>query len=196
MKIIGLTGRSGSGKGEVCKIFAANHGVQSIDTDKIARELMGKGGVCLAELVEQFSGMILDECGELDRKKLADIVFEDKAKLALLNKITHRYIIEECANRAEAMREAGAGIIIVDAPLLFESGFDVECDIIISVIAEENARLERIIKRDAISLAQAARRLENQQSDDFFAGNSNLVIYNNGLIKDIERQLADIISKI
>jgi len=191
MKIIGLTGGSGAGKGEVCKLFAA-YGIESIDTDKISREVSRKGGACLEELTQYFSDIILDESGELDRKKLADIAFGDKAKLEILNKITHRHILEDCRARIEDMESAGKNAVIIDAPLLFESGFDKNCAIIISVIAETGIRLERVIKRDNLSLEQAVRRIENQKSDDFFIKNSTFVIYNNSEIKEVQRQVADI----
>ena len=90
------------------------------------------------------------------------------------------------------METAGKNAAIIDAPLLFESRFDKKCDVIISVIAETGARLERIINRDNLSLEQAVRRIENQKDDDFFTKNSTFVIYNNGTIKDIQRQVADI----
>jgi len=191
MKIIGLTGGSGAGKGEVCKLFA-NYGIESIDTDKISREVTRRGEACLEELIQCFSDIILDEYGELDRKKLADIAFSSKDKLEILNKITHSHILEECRDRIEYIRAAGKKAVIIDAPLLFESKFNKKCDIIISVIAETSIRLERIINRDNLTLEQAVRRIENQKDDDFFASNSTFVIYNNGAIKDIKRQVADI----
>jgi dephospho-CoA kinase len=195
MKIIGLTGGSGAGKGEVCKIFAA-YGFESIDTDKISREITRKGGECLEELVLHFSDIILDDNGELDRKKLADIAFASKDKLELLNKITHAHILGECRSRIKNMQEAGKYAVIIDAPVLFESGFNKECDVIISVIAETSVRLERIIKRDNLTAEQAVRRIKNQNDDDFFTANSDYIIYNNGEIENINRQIDYIYTNI
>lgn len=190
MKVIGLTGGSGAGKGEICKLFEA-YGIESIDTDKISREITRKGSACLEELVEYFSEIILDDSGELNRKKLADIAFASKDKHTLLNKITHTHILNECQNRIENMEKAEKSTVIIDAPLLFESGFNKKCDIIISVIAKKEQRLERIIKRDKLTLEQAIRRIENQKDDDFFIKHSDYVIYNNGSVKDMKRQVAD-----
>ena len=184
MKIIGLTGGSGAGKGEVCKAFLS-YGIESIDTDKVSREVTKKGSECLRELAENFSGEILTAYGELDRKKLADIAFKSKEKLKILNSITHKHILAECQrwiiDRMNARREA----VIIDAPLLFESGFDKNCDIIISVLADIEKRVERIIKRDKITHEQAMLRIKNQKDDKFFMEHSDYIIYNNGDYGDV-----------
>ena len=194
MKIIGLTGGSGAGKGEVCKMFL-DLGVESIDTDKISREITKKeykDGECLRELVENFSCDILNQDGELNRKKLAGIAFSSKENHAELNKITHKYILNECENIISEMRNAGEKAVIIDAPLLFESGFDKNCDIIISVIADYDKRTDRIIKRDNITKEQAEIRIKNQKSDEFFIENSDYLIYNNTGYEEIYRQVSKI----
>jgi dephospho-CoA kinase len=200
MKVIGLTGGSGAGKGEVCKMFAI-YGIESIDTDTISREITRKGEPCLEELTRYFSHIILDEHGELNRKKLAEIAFaskDNKDNLDMLNQITHKHIIEECHSRIDRLKDmadmqgADKPAVIIDAPLLFESKFNRSCDIIISVIADTSARLERIIKRDNLTLQQAVRRIESQKDNDFFIRNSTYVIYNNGVLKEVKRQVADI----
>ena len=195
MKIIGLTGGSGAGKGEVCKAFLS-FGIKSIDTDKISREVTGKSE-CLGELVENFSGDILRNDGELDRKKLADIAFSSKENHANLNKITHKYILNECNNIILDMQNSGNNkAVIIDAPMLFESGYYKNCDVIISVIADLDKRIQRIIKRDGISLEQIESRIKNQKSDDFFIENSDYVIYNNSDYADIYIQASKIYDKI
>ena len=191
MKIIGLTGGSGAGKGEVCKAFLS-FGIESVDTDKISREVTKKGKDCLRELAENFSGEILTDYGELDRKKLAEIAFSSKENLALLNKITHKHILNECKRIILDMEKAGRKAVIIDAPLLFESGFDKDCDIIISVIADLDKRTERIIKRDNITSEQAEIRIKNQKSDDFFIANSDYIIYNNNDYANVYIQVSKI----
>ena len=177
---------------KVSKIFLSCYGIESIDTDKIAREVTRRGEGCLEELTQYFSDIILDGDGELDRKKLADIAFADKNRLEILNKITHGHILNACREKIADMAEEGKNAVIIDAPLLFESKFSKHCHVIISVTAEINLRLERIIKRDNLSLEQAVRRIESQKDDDFFLRNSSYVIYNNGSLRDVERQVADI----
>ena len=192
MTIIGLTGGSGVGKGEVCKIFA-DFGIDSIDTDKIAREITQKGSECLSELVQHFSESILDKNGELNRQRLADIAFASKENHETLNKITHKHIIEACLSKIAEFKAIGKNALVIDAPLLFESGFDKRCDTIISVIANDtNARLERIVKRDNISLEQAQNRIKKQKDDAFLIKNSDYVINNDGTINELECQVKEI----
>ncbi|MCL2772258.1 MAG: dephospho-CoA kinase [Oscillospiraceae bacterium] len=195
MKIIGLTGGSGAGKGEVCRAFLAK-GIDSIDTDKISRDVTRKGSPCLRELVENFSGSILTDYGELDRKKLADIAFSSKENLERLNNITHKHILNECSSWILGMAKANRKAIVIDAPLLFESNFDRTCDIVISVIADLDKRINRIIKRDNISLEQAERRIKNQKTDEFFIQNSNYVVYNNTDYGDVFIQVSNIYRNI
>ena len=184
MKIIGLTGGSGAGKGEVCRAFLS-YGIESIDTDKVSREVAQKGSECLRELTENFSGDILTENGELNRKKLADIAFKSEDKLKLLNSITHKHIFARCQRWLADREKADCEAVIIDAPVLFESGFDRNCDIIISVLADVDKRIERIIKRDNITAEQAMLRIKNQKDDKFFIEHSDYIIYNNSDYSDI-----------
>lgn len=195
MKIIGLTGKSGAGKGEVCKAFL-RYGIESVDTDKISRDVTKKGGNCLKELTGEFTGAILTAYGELDRKKLADIAFSSREKLDILNKITHKHILAECGKILLDMQNAGRKAVVVDAPLLFESGFDKNCDVIISVVSNSKTCVERITKRDEITSEQAETRIKNQKSDEFFIENSSFVIYNDSDYADIYIQVSKIYNMI
>ena len=195
MKIIGLTGGSGSGKGEVCKAFLS-FGIESIDTDKIYRDAVKKDSECLTEIVENFSEVILNESGELDRKKLAEIVFSSKEHLGLLNKITHKHILNKCKDIMLDMEKSGKKAVIIDAPQLFESGFDKNCDVIISVVADLDKRIKRITKRDNITTEQAERRIKNQKSDGFFIENSDYAIYNNSDYENVYKQVFKIYNYI
>ena len=191
MKIIGLTGKSGAGKGEACKAFYS-FGLESVDTDKISRDVTRKGGYCLSELVETFSGAILTKYGELDRGKLAEMAFSSREKLDMLNKITHKHILCECSRILLDMQSAGRKAVIIDAPLLFESGFEKNCEVVISVVADSETCISRIIKRDKIEREQAENRIKNQKSDSFFIENSDYVIYNDSDYADIYIQVSKI----
>lgn len=195
MIVIGLTGGSGAGKGAVCQKFR-NLNIDSIDTDLTSRQVCAKGKPCLNELVSIFGDGILLEDGSLDRRGLAAIVFADKAKLAILNKITHRYILNEVRVWLEGQRAAGRKAAIVDAPLLYESGFDKECDVIISVIADRSVRLRRIIARDGITEEAAEARLNKQGDDAFYTERADYIITNNGSTNLLDSQIDCIYKQI
>ena len=192
--IIGLCGGSGSGKGTVCSVFS-KHGIPSIDTDAVYRSMTSGPSPCMTELVSAFGNEILRSDGSLDRIKLANIVFASgaKEKKRLLESITHKHILSVTEGIIEDLISKGAEHVIVDAPLLFESGFDRKCDIIIAVIADRAIRISRIVKRDGISVQRAELRIDNQIGDDQLKGKSDYVIYNNGDVEELEVSVSEII---
>ena len=177
MKIIGITGTSGSGKGYVSDIIRG-YGFTVIDADKVTHALYG-GGECVLKISELF-GDVTDGKGAIDRKKLGAIVFNDREKLLLLQDTVYGYITSEIFSVIEKEKKKGASAAFMDAPQLFEAGIDKDCDSVIAVVADEDVRLARIIKRDGISEESARMRMKNQKSTDFFIENSDFVIENNG----------------
>lgn len=169
IKIIGLCGRSGSGKGYVSKLFF-RRGIPSVDTDAVYRELMSGDreapSECLAEVSREFGEEVIAPDGSLDRRALADIVFAPGAqdRLRTLDRITHKYILAECLRRITEYEKRGVKAVILDAPLLFESGFDTQCDITVFVSAPEEVCISRICERDGISPYKAEQRLASQMS--------------------------------
>ena len=189
MKIIGVTGSSGAGKDTLCEILENKYNAEIVDADKIARELSKKGTMYLQSIVESFGSGIVDRKGELNRKKLASIIYEDDKKREELNKLTFIYVVDEIKKRINKIKKK---IIIVNAPLLFESNLDQVCDFVIAIIAERKVQIERIMKRDNIQEDEAEKRLNMQNTDDFYIENADYIIHNKGDIKDIEKQLKDI----
>ena len=184
MLVIGLCGGSGSGKGEVCRRFL-NYGILSLDTDKIYRDLLSWRSDCFNELVCAFGEGILLPDGSLDRKRLASMVFcgvDAKEKKALLEKITHKHILNFV--RAEIKKLAQSSerppAVIVDAPLLYESGFDKECNLVIAVLCDKDIRISRIMKRDGITRKAAEERINSQISDEVLAQRADFTIINDG----------------
>lgn len=195
MKIIGVTGPSGAGKGEICKLFEKNN-IPCIDTDNIYHQLLTPPSPCLDALVRIFGQTILNTDKTLNRKQLAKIVFKDKKLLETLNIITHKFIIEKTRNVLCDLESKGFTLAVVDAPLLFESGFDSECDVTISVLAERDLRKSRIIARDKLTEAEAEKRINSQNSDEFYTEKSNYVIYNNGDRNEFVSNFYDILNSI
>lgn len=195
MLVIGLTGPTGAGKGEVAAIFA-RYGIPVINADRVYHALITPPSSCLQELTEAFGKQILLPDGKLDRRALGAIVFTDPAAQERLNSITHRYVMEEIKTRLERHRKAGTAVAVLDAPQLFEAGAHRACGTVISVLADRQLRLERIMARDGISAEEGRRRILAQKSDGFFKANSNYIVENNGaaelLVPQIHRILLEL----
>lgn len=193
MKVLGLAGGSGSGKGYVASLFASRS-IVSIDTDAVYRDLVSGPGECMAELIAAFGKDIATEDGALDRAAMRRLVFSSELaedNRARLNEIAHRHVLSEVRRKISELRKTNAPAVLVDAPLLFESGFDKECDAVISVVAPVDVRVSRIMKRDGISSEAAYARISTQISDAELLSRSDFVINNCGdssvLMADINR---------
>ena len=180
--IIGLCGRSGAGKSFVSQLFEAE-GTPSVDTDAIYREMTsspenGKLSDCMTELVAEFGSSILCEDLSLNRRALADLVFSESGKdrLKKLNEITHYHILCEVDRRIRELGKQGFTSVIVDAPLLFESGYHKKCNFIVAATAPADVLLSRIIKRDGIDRDAALRRLNAQLSESELRDRADFVI--------------------
>ncbi len=194
-KIIGLCGGSGSGKGTVGRIFTENDYLV-IDTDKVYRDLTDKTSKCLDALVCEFGKAILNSDGGLDRRKLASIVFSDKEKLARLNEITHKFVLKKVSEIIKSAENSGYKGYVVDAPMLYESGFDKECDCVIAVICDAETRIARIIERDGIPRDAVIKRINAQISDSELVKRVDFVIYNNSDLDSLKYQVCEIIKKV
>ena len=178
MKIIGLCGGSGSGKTTASR-YMEKLGAAVIDADRVYRELCVPGSPLMAELTDAYGDIIVLPDGSLDRKKLAEIVFADERKRAELNAITHGHIKAETLSRISAYEKAGYPAVVVDAPLLFEAGFDRFCDITVGITAPRELRISRIIARDGITQKAAEARIASQMSDDELRARCDRIIENN-----------------
>lgn len=193
LTLIGLTGMSGAGKTTVCSYFR-DSGVEIIDCDKVSREVVQNGKPCLAELCEVFSESILTDSGELDRRRLASVVFTDENSLKRLNDTIYPYISYEIARRVRELYRVGKRAVLIDAPTLFESGANDFCDVIVSVICDKEISKKRITARDNISAAEAENRLNSQRTDNFFRGVSDYCIENNGGTDELKARVLQILS--
>lgn len=193
--IIGLTGPSGAGKSTVSAMFS-KRGAHVIDADCVARRVVEKGMPALSEITQAFGTGVLLQNGELNRKALAKIVFSSPADLHKLNEITHKYIIAEIKRE---MEENSHAVFIIDAVALFESGLSAMCDRTVSVTAEKNVRIARIMARDGLTMEEATARIEAQQPDDFYISHSDFHVENNqepdALLVAVNQILKDVSSE-
>lgn len=167
MKILGVTGGTGTGKSSVCMILKEEGG-KIIDADKITRKLQKKGGAAYDEIVEFFTKDILLEDGELDRKKLGAIVFSDGEKLRKLNQIVHKHVTREIKRRVEkySMEDSGKyRFLVLDVPIPIEEGFFDTVDYVWAVVANDDLRISRLMERMEITEEEAARRIASQMSN-------------------------------
>lgn len=174
VKVIGLTGMSGAGKSTACSLFKAA-GFEIIDCDRICREIVEKGKPCLNEIAASFGNTVLTEDGELNRPEMARTIFGDTDKRLLLNGIMYPYVSYIVIKSVLKTKNSFA---VLDAPTLFESGMDDVCDYVVSVVAERETLVSRIVSRDGISREAAENRLRSQQTAEFYRERSNFTIEN------------------
>lgn len=195
MIVIGLCGGSGSGKSKVSQLFNEK-GYAIADTDMICHELFSSSAECISQLVSEFGEGILDEKGAICRKKLSAIVFGDREKLGVLNSISHYHILNDVRKIISDAQEKGIKGVLVDAPVLFESGFNEECDVVVAVLADVDIRIKRILERDSISEERARARIANQLSDEYLISRADYVIKNNGDLLALENEFCKVNCKI
>ena len=199
MKVVGLTGPSGSGKGYAERIFAS-FGVPFLDTDEVYHTLVNTDSPCTRELRAGFGDFVIRKDGALDRKAMAGHVFcggdEEKERLTLLNRITHKYVLDRVRDWIFQKQKEGYKAVIIDAPLLYESGFDAECDAVIAVLASKALRIERIKSRDGIDEATAVSRINAQPSDDFYKERADFILCNDGDGETVKNEAVKILSSL
>ena len=195
IKIVGLTGQTGAGKSSVSKIIRSQ-GVEVIDCDLISREVVAREKRCVADLALEFSISILNIDGTLNRKKLGSIVFSDKQKLQRLNEIIFPYIKEYVFDRIDELDKMGVRLVVLDAPTLFESGLDADCDSVVSVIAPVVQRQNRIVIRDHLSDEEARNRIGSQHNDEYYTSRSQLVIVNDSDTHELHIKALELVSAL
>mgnify|MGYP003301579776 CR=1 FL=1 len=175
--IIGLTGMSGAGKTTACEAFS-ECGVDIINCDLVARTVVLKGRPALKELKDYFGNEIILPDGTLDRKKIGNLIFSDESARLAFNNIIYPFISYEMIMNAVKYIKGGSEYILLDAPTLFESGTDSFCDIIVSVVAEREDSIKRIMLRDNLSRDEAENRLSSQHPAEFYRGKSDFCVVN------------------
>lgn len=190
MKILGLTGGSGTGKSAACTAFA-RLGCGVIDADATYRTLCDTCEPMLKEIQNVF-GDVFSTDGKLDRKKLGAIVFADAQKLQKLNAITHPYIRQAARDAFAAYSKRGCLLCIYDAPVLFEGQMETLCDKTCAVLAARNTRIARIVARDAITEEYAALRIDAQKDDAFYRERCDYVVQNDADLDTLYTQVRKI----
>lgn len=186
---LGLTGGIACGKSTVAELLV-RRGAILIDADRLAREVVEPGSPTLEEVVRQFGQAVLKEDGSLDRKRLGEIVFTNPGLRKRLEGILHppiRQIIKE--RMADAEQSHPGRLVVVDIPLLYESGMEHLVSEIMVVYIPKELQLERLINRDLLTREQAEQRLNAQMPIEDKKLLADIVIDNSGGIEQTERQV-------
>ncbi|KAH8248403.1 hypothetical protein KR032_006777 [Drosophila birchii] len=192
MFIVAVTGGIATGKSTVSKVFE-KHGIPVIDADKIAREIVEPGQPCWRQIREIFGDEVLLPSKEINRAALGKMIFEDKELRGKLNKITHPTIHRKIFWRVCKLLVTGHAWIVLDLPLLFETGILMDfIHKIICVSCDSDKQLERLIARNELSETEARHRVESQMPLEMKCEKSHFVIDNNGDKEDTEASAMNI----
>lgn len=175
MKIVGITGGTGTGKTTVLN-YLKTLDAHVIDCDAVYHQLLKENKQLLADLEAAFGGVVKD--GELDRKALGAVVFSDEKALQRLNEITHHYISQEVESQLERERAAGRSICAIDAIGLLEGGLKDRCDFTVGIVAPTELRVSRLMAREGITEEYARLRIDAQKPNEYFMENCDYVLEN------------------
>jgi dephospho-CoA kinase len=186
MLLVGLTGGIASGKSTVSAMLA-ERGAEVIDADHIARQVVLPGTPAWCKIRDHFGPGVLHPDGQLDRQALADIVFADKSKLALLNEITHPAIFARIADRLEAHHGQDV-VVVLDAALLIEAGLAEGVDVVVVVHSPREIQVERLAAK-GVGATDARNRIASQLEPEKRLARADIVIDNSGSLEDLRRQV-------
>ena len=189
MLLVGLTGGIASGKSTVSAMLA-ERGAEIIDADHIARQIVLPGLPAWCKIREHFGPGVLHPDGQIDRQALADLVFADKAKLALLNEITHPAIFARIADRLEEYHDQDV-VVILDAALLIEAGLAEGVDVVIVTHSPKEIQVERLAAK-GVGERDAASRIAAQLEPEKRLARADIVIDNSGSLEKLGRQVDEV----
>ncbi|MDQ4064802.1 MAG: dephospho-CoA kinase, partial [Actinomycetota bacterium] len=183
MLLVGVTGGIGAGKSTFAALLV-ERGAQVIDADQMGRAALDPGKPAWRAVVETFGDEVLAAASmNIDRKRLAQIVFNDPDKLAALNAIVHPVILHAIADELDILRNTNE-IVILDAALLFELGLNDSVDVVIVVVADPKTREKRLVER-GMSLQDVHARMEAQVDPSSVTERAQIVVRNDGTLEDL-----------
>lgn len=195
MKWIGLTGGIATGKSTVSRILVES-GCPVVDADQLAREVVAVGSPGLLKTVEEFGTDILLDDGQLDRKKLGQLIFSNPEKRARLEKIIHPLVRALAKQKRNDLERAGYSLAFYDVPLLFEKQMQSQFDIIVVVGCSAELQVKRLMEREGLTKDEADRRVQSQISISDKIKWANEVLDNSGTIENLRAQVKDLLKRL
>ncbi|MGG3560395.1 dephospho-CoA kinase [Neobacillus rhizosphaerae] len=193
--VIGLTGGIASGKSTVSTMFKEMN-IPVVDADVEARLAVMKGEVAYFQIIDTFGKDILLEDGEIDRQKLGSIIFHQEEKRKLLNEIVHPEVRKRMIGQVEKASQTGEEVIVLDIPLLFESKLTYMVEKTILVYVNYDTQLERLMKRNSLSIDDAKARIQSQMPLNEKMRLADAVINNNGSVEETKKQLINVLTQL
>ena len=193
--IVGLTGMSGAGKTTACEVFE-KCGFGIVNCDLVSRIVVQKGKPALSELKKKFGEEVILPDGNLNRKALGNLIFSDETSRKTFNELIYPYISYEMIKTVKNYMDEGKSIILLDAPTLFESGTDDFCDAIVSVVADREVCIKRIMDRDSLTFEEAENRIKSQFLPEFYRKKSDYCVENLGQKEELIATLKSIAKEI
>ena len=195
MKVIGLTGGIGSGKSTVSQ-FLAELGAVIIDADRVGHEAFKPGTGVWREVVAAFGRQVLTHGGDIDRKKLGEIVFDNAELLARLNQIMHPWMYDMVKVRLEEYRRWGVEVIVLEAPLLLEAGWTSLVDEVWVTVATEPTVLSRLQERVGLSKKESLARIRSQLSSEERINRADVIINTDCSLDEVKTRVRELWEKI
>lgn len=194
-KIIGLTGGIASGKSIVSALLR-QAGMPVIDADQVARQVQRPGSVALDKLAAAFGPAIIAPDGSLNRQRLGQRVFDDPAARQELDRIVQPLIKDTIWQAVDNFRRQGVANVVLDVPLLFEAGYDTDCDLVVVVRVSPATELRRLMARNGYSRAAAQARIAAQLPLSVKVAKADVVIDNDGSREETRRQVAQLVEDL
>lgn len=193
---VGLTGGIGSGKSTASRYFESL-GVFVLDADGEAKKLITSNETVQHELISEFGTDIIDGTGRVDKNKLSRVAFQDEDHQQRLNSVVHPYIfnlIDKEFNRV--FNDKKHGVFIVDAALIYETGFDAHLDYVIVVTAHLKNRMERALGRETLSREEILKRVGFQWPEEEKVNMADFVVHNDGTEAELQKSIESLIKKL
>ena len=193
---VGLTGGIGTGKSTASNFFK-KLGAFVFDADTEAKSLLSTNDVVQHELISEFGTDIINPSGEIDKKKLARVAFQDVDHQRRLNSVVHPYIYDLIDNSYEkALSDGKHNVFIIDAAMIYESGYDIHLDYVIVITAQLKYRMERSLAQNTLTREEILKRMEFQWTEEEKVNMADFVIHNDGTEKELNNNIKSLMKKL